>query len=78
MTPQAQWVPLHGLGHCPMLDDAGLTTRTILEFTQRVDAGDGARRDETWCMLARLVPVATSVVHGCPKGFEGAGRACGT
>ncbi len=42
MTPQAQWVPLQGLGHCPMLDDAGLTTETILEVTQRVDAGGGA------------------------------------
>jgi pimeloyl-ACP methyl ester carboxylesterase len=41
MTPQAQWVPLEGLGHCPMLDDAPLTTNTILELTQRVDAGRG-------------------------------------
>jgi len=38
MTPQAQWVELEGLGHCPMLDDAPLTTRTILALTQRVDA----------------------------------------
>jgi pimeloyl-ACP methyl ester carboxylesterase len=39
MTPEAQWVELDGLGHCPMLDDAPLTTRTILELTQRVDVG---------------------------------------
>jgi len=37
MVPEAQWVPLHGLGHCPMLDDAQVTTTTILEFTQRAD-----------------------------------------
>jgi pimeloyl-ACP methyl ester carboxylesterase len=41
MTPQAQWVQLEGLGHCPMLDDAPLTTRTILGLTQRVDADRG-------------------------------------
>jgi pimeloyl-ACP methyl ester carboxylesterase len=39
MVPEARWLPLQGLGHCPMLDDAALTTRTILEFTQRVEAG---------------------------------------
>jgi pimeloyl-ACP methyl ester carboxylesterase len=39
MTPQAQWVQLQGLGHCPMLDDAPLTAETILELTRRVDAG---------------------------------------
>jgi pimeloyl-ACP methyl ester carboxylesterase len=39
MTPQAQWVELDGLGHCPMLDDAALTTRTILELSRHVDAG---------------------------------------
>jgi pimeloyl-ACP methyl ester carboxylesterase len=42
MTPHAHWVPLEGLGHCPMLDDAALTTKTILELTQRVDASRGA------------------------------------
>jgi pimeloyl-ACP methyl ester carboxylesterase len=41
MTPQAHWVELQGLGHCPMLDDAPLTTNTILGLTQRVDAGRG-------------------------------------
>jgi pimeloyl-ACP methyl ester carboxylesterase len=40
MVPNAQWVPLDGLGHCPMLDDAALTTRTILDLTERIDAGD--------------------------------------
>ena len=38
MVPEAQWVPLEGLGHCPMLDDATLTTATILALTQAVDA----------------------------------------
>jgi pimeloyl-ACP methyl ester carboxylesterase len=33
MVPDAQWVPLDGLGHCPMLDDATLTVATILELT---------------------------------------------
>ena len=41
MLPPVQWVQLPGLGHCPMFDDASLTTRTILELTQRVDAGRG-------------------------------------
>ncbi len=46
MTPQARWVQLQGLGHCPMLDDAALTTKTILELSQRVDAagGNGAQQ----------------------------------
>ena len=41
LAPDAQWVTLEGLGHCPMLDDAPLTTNTILELTHRVDAGRG-------------------------------------
>jgi pimeloyl-ACP methyl ester carboxylesterase len=41
MTPHADWVELQGLGHCPMLDDAALTTKTILELSRRVDAGRG-------------------------------------
>ncbi len=41
MVPEAQWVPLDGLGHCPMLDDAQLTTTTILDLTQRADVGGG-------------------------------------
>jgi len=41
MTPEAEWVELRGLGHCPMLDDAPLTASTILELTRRVD-GDRA------------------------------------
>lgn len=44
MVPGAQWVPLDGLGHCPMLDDAQLTTKTILEFTQRADVGSGTQQ----------------------------------
>jgi pimeloyl-ACP methyl ester carboxylesterase len=41
LVPEAHWVPLQDLGHCPMLDDAALTARTILELTQRVDGGGG-------------------------------------
>jgi len=44
MVPEAHWVPLDGLGHCPMLDDAQLTTKTILEFIQRADVGSGAQQ----------------------------------
>lgn len=44
MTPQAQWVELPGLGHCPMLDDAPLTANTILELTRRVDGGRGTQQ----------------------------------
>lgn len=39
MVPGARWVELAGLGHCPMLDDAPLTARTILELTHQVDVG---------------------------------------
>jgi pimeloyl-ACP methyl ester carboxylesterase len=39
LVPEAQWIPLDGLGHCPMLDDAPLTSATILELSQRVDLG---------------------------------------
>jgi pimeloyl-ACP methyl ester carboxylesterase len=38
MVPGARWIELEGLGHCPMLDDAPLSTRTILGLTRRVDA----------------------------------------
>jgi pimeloyl-ACP methyl ester carboxylesterase len=31
--PDAELVPLPGLGHVPMLDDPGLVARTILDFT---------------------------------------------
>jgi pimeloyl-ACP methyl ester carboxylesterase len=44
MVPEAQWVGLDGLGHCPMLDEAQLTTKTILEFTQRADVGSGTQQ----------------------------------
>jgi pimeloyl-ACP methyl ester carboxylesterase len=43
MVPEAQWVSLDGLGHCPMLDDAARTTATILELTQRADVGSPSR-----------------------------------
>jgi pimeloyl-ACP methyl ester carboxylesterase len=39
MVPEARWIPLDGLGHCPMLDDVALTTSTIVELTRAVDAG---------------------------------------
>lgn len=45
MAPEAQWVELEGLGHCPMLDDAPLTASTILAVTQAVDAGAAAEAD---------------------------------
>jgi pimeloyl-ACP methyl ester carboxylesterase len=38
MIPRAQWIELPGLGHCPMLDDAQLTTDTILALTGPADA----------------------------------------
>ena len=38
MIPRAQWIELAGLGHCPMLDDARLTSDTILAFTRPLDA----------------------------------------
>jgi pimeloyl-ACP methyl ester carboxylesterase len=41
MLPQAQWIELAGLGHCPMLDDAQLTADTILALTRRADARRG-------------------------------------
>jgi pimeloyl-ACP methyl ester carboxylesterase len=44
MLPNTQWLPLDGLGHCPMLDDPQLTTKTILEFAQRADGGSGTRQ----------------------------------
>jgi pimeloyl-ACP methyl ester carboxylesterase len=44
MVPEAQWVPLDGLGHCPMLDDPAHTTTTILELTQRADVASGTQQ----------------------------------
>jgi pimeloyl-ACP methyl ester carboxylesterase len=38
MIPSARWIELAGLGHCPMLDDAQLTTDTILALTRPADA----------------------------------------
>jgi pimeloyl-ACP methyl ester carboxylesterase len=38
MIPHAQWTELAGLGHCPMLDDAQLTSATILALARRTDA----------------------------------------
>jgi pimeloyl-ACP methyl ester carboxylesterase len=40
LVPDARWIPLDGLGHCPMLDDAALTTATILGLSQQFDAGE--------------------------------------
>jgi pimeloyl-ACP methyl ester carboxylesterase len=40
MIPRARWIELAGLGHCPMLDDARLTTDTILALTRPADARD--------------------------------------
>jgi len=42
LVPEAHWIELEGIGHCPMLDDAPLTVSTILELTQRVDAARSA------------------------------------
>jgi pimeloyl-ACP methyl ester carboxylesterase len=41
MIPEAQWIELAGLGHCPMLDDAQLTTDAILALTRPADARRG-------------------------------------
>lgn len=41
MVPEAQWVQLPGVGHCPMFDDATLTADTILGLTGPVDRGGG-------------------------------------
>jgi pimeloyl-ACP methyl ester carboxylesterase len=40
LVPDAEWVDLDGLGHVPMLDGAAVTVQTILEVTERVDAGE--------------------------------------
>lgn len=37
VLPKAEMMQLPGVGHVPMYDDPGLVTRTILEFTDRVD-----------------------------------------
>jgi pimeloyl-ACP methyl ester carboxylesterase len=47
MLPGARWVPLDGLGHGPMLDDAGRTTTIVLELSQRVDAGGDSPQPAT-------------------------------
>ena len=44
MVPGAQRVPLDGFGHCPMLDDAPLTTKTILDFSQLTDVATGTEQ----------------------------------
>jgi pimeloyl-ACP methyl ester carboxylesterase len=44
MLPETQWLALEGLGHCPMLDDPQLTTKTILEFARRADVGSDTQR----------------------------------
>ncbi len=37
MLPEAEILQMPGIGHVPMYDDPALVTRTILEFTDRVD-----------------------------------------
>jgi pimeloyl-ACP methyl ester carboxylesterase len=44
MVPEARWIPLDGLGHCPMLDDVALTTSTILDLTVTIDAAGQPHR----------------------------------
>jgi pimeloyl-ACP methyl ester carboxylesterase len=37
VLPGAEFIQMPGIGHVPMYDDPALVTRTILEFTDRVD-----------------------------------------
>ncbi len=41
VLPNAELMQLAGVGHVPMYDDPGLVTRTVLEFTDRVDHPSG-------------------------------------
>lgn len=43
MLPEAQWIALPDVGHCPMFDDPALTAETILGLTRAVDRGDRER-----------------------------------
>lgn len=38
VLPHAELMMVSGVGHVPMYDDPGLVVRTVLEFTDRVDA----------------------------------------
>jgi pimeloyl-ACP methyl ester carboxylesterase len=42
LIPDAEWVPLEGVGHLAMWDDPELVTRTILEVTERAEAQTAA------------------------------------
>jgi pimeloyl-ACP methyl ester carboxylesterase len=41
LIPDAEYVELDGLGHCPMVDDPELVSRTILEITDRTPVAAG-------------------------------------
>ena len=53
MIPQAQWIELAGLGHCPMLDDAQLTAHTILALTRPADARQEPPQSESGAPCSR-------------------------
>ncbi|HEX4106954.1 MAG TPA: alpha/beta hydrolase [Solirubrobacteraceae bacterium] len=38
LAPDAEWVEMSGLGHCPMLDDPQETVRIVLEVTEHAGA----------------------------------------
>jgi len=42
LLPQAELVPLRGVGHVPMYDDPALVSTTILDFTTKVQANADA------------------------------------
>ncbi len=42
ILPGAEIIQMPGIGHVPMYDDPALVTRTILEFTDRVDSPGGS------------------------------------
>jgi pimeloyl-ACP methyl ester carboxylesterase len=52
--PHAEWIELAGLGHLPMWDDPELTARTILDFTQRVDAVTRASAPAAWAFAESM------------------------
>lgn len=41
VLPAAEFIQMAGIGHVPMYDEPGLVTRTVLEFTDRVDHPSG-------------------------------------
>jgi pimeloyl-ACP methyl ester carboxylesterase len=42
LIPHSELVPLRGVGHVPMYDDPALVSRTILDFTARLEANADA------------------------------------